>query len=46
MPMAAEAEAKFGSPYFFLHRADLYGAIASALPQGMVQLKRRLAGVE
>jgi 2-polyprenyl-6-methoxyphenol hydroxylase-like FAD-dependent oxidoreductase len=45
MPMAAEAEAKFGSPYFFLHRADLHAAIAKAVPAGVVELNRKLTGV-
>lgn len=46
MPMAEEAEKKFGSPYFFLHRADLHAAIASVVPEGVVQLNRKLAGFE
>lgn len=46
MPMADEAEAKYGSPYFFLHRADLHGAIASAVPPGIVALNRKLTGVD
>ncbi len=45
MPMAGEAEAKYGSPYFFLHRADLHAAIASVVPPGIVALNRKLAGV-
>src|SRR5688572_27369055 len=45
MPMAAEAEEKFGSPYFFLHRADLHAALLSAVPEGIVQLNRRLTGI-
>lgn len=46
MPMAAEAEAKFGSPYFFLHRADLHTAIAALVPPGVVELNRKWAGFE
>ena len=46
MPMATEAEAKYGSPYFFLHRADLHAAIASVVPAELVQLNRKLAGFE
>lgn len=46
MPMAEEAEKKFGSPYFFLHRADLHGAIASVVPEGTVHLNRKLAAFE
>jgi 2-polyprenyl-6-methoxyphenol hydroxylase-like FAD-dependent oxidoreductase len=44
--MAAEAEAQYGSPYLFLHRADLHAAIASVVPARMVELNRKLAGVE
>ena len=44
MPMAAEAEAKYGSPYFFMHRADLHDAIASVVPQGIVSLNRKVTG--
>ena len=46
MPMAETAEAKFGAPYFFLHRADLHAAIASIVPSGMVELNRKLTGFE
>ena len=46
MPMAAEAEAKYGSPYFFLHRADLHGAIASGVPEDSVTLNCKLTGFE
>ncbi len=46
MPMAAEAEAKFGSPYFFLHRADLHAAIAALAPAGVVELNRKVAALE
>lgn len=46
MPMAAGAEAKYGSPYFFLHRADLHGAIASAVPENCVTLNCKLTGFE
>ena len=45
MPMAAEAEEKYGSPCFFLHRADLHAALLSAVPEGVVQLNRRLTGI-
>ena len=37
---------KYGSPYFFLHRADLHAAIASVVPAELVQLNRKLAGFE
>ena len=46
MPMAAEAEAKYGSPYFFLHRADLHGAIASGVPEDSVTLNCKLTRFE
>ena len=46
MPMAAEAEEKFGAPYLFLHRADLHAAIASVVTADVVQLKRKLIGLD
>jgi salicylate hydroxylase/6-hydroxynicotinate 3-monooxygenase len=46
LTMGAEIEARFGAPYLFLHRADLHAAIESAVPAGVVELNRKLAGIE
>lgn len=45
MPMADTAEVKYGSPYWFMHRADLHAAIESVVPSGTVMLNRKLAGL-
>ena len=44
--MGDAIEARYGAPYLFLHRADLHAAIESAVPSGVVQLNRKLAGLE
>ena len=46
LPLGDAVEAKFGAPYFFLHRADLHAAIASIVPDGLVALNRKLTGLE
>ena len=46
LPLGDDVEAKFGAPYFFLHRADLHEAIASVVPESLVQLNRKLTGFE
>jgi 2-polyprenyl-6-methoxyphenol hydroxylase-like FAD-dependent oxidoreductase len=46
LPMGDEIEARYGAPYLFMHRADLHAAIESAVPAGVVQLNRKLAGLE
>ena len=46
LPLGDAVETKFGAPYFFLHRADLHAAVASVVPEGLVQLKRKLTGFE
>jgi len=46
LKLGDEVEARFGAPYFFLHRADLHAAIASAVPRDALQLGRRLTGLE
>ena len=44
LPLGDDVEAKFGAPYFFLHRGDLHAAIASVTPAGVVELNRKLVG--
>ncbi len=46
LPLGHSVEERFGVPYLFLHRADLHAAIASAVPAGVVQLGRKLAGLD
>ena len=36
----------YGAPYLCMHRADLTAALASAIPQGSLQLNKKLAGLE
>jgi salicylate hydroxylase len=45
LPMADEAEEKYGAPQLTLHRADLLSALEDALPQDAIQLGRRAAAV-
>lgn len=46
LPLGDAVEAKFGAPYFFLHRADLHAAIASIVPAGIVEFNRKLTGLQ
>lgn len=46
LPLGDAVEAKFGAPYFFLHRADLHAAIASVVPAGLVEVNRKLIGLD
>ncbi|WP_020658250.1 FAD-dependent monooxygenase [Amycolatopsis benzoatilytica] len=45
LPMGDEAERRYGSPQLTMHRADLLGALAGALPDGVVHLGHKLAGI-
>ena len=45
LPMADDAERKYGAPQLTLHRADLLAALESALPDDVVQLGRRAVSV-
>lgn len=36
----------FGAPYLCMHRADLHGALASAVPGEIVHLNKRLTGLD
>jgi 2-polyprenyl-6-methoxyphenol hydroxylase-like FAD-dependent oxidoreductase len=46
LPLGREVEARYGAPYFFLHRADLHAAIEAIVPAGVVHLNRKLAGFD
>jgi salicylate hydroxylase len=39
------AEEEFGAPYLLLHRADLHGALAAAMPPGSVHLDTTVIGI-
>jgi salicylate hydroxylase len=45
LEMAQAAEEKYGSPQLTMHRADLLAALEEALPEGSLQLGRRLTGL-
>ena len=36
----------YGAPYLCMHRADLHGALASAVPAEIVHLGKKLVGLE
>jgi 2-polyprenyl-6-methoxyphenol hydroxylase-like FAD-dependent oxidoreductase len=36
----------FGAPYLCMHRADLHAALASAVPEEIIHLNKKLAGLE
>ncbi len=46
LPLGDAVEAKFGAPYFFLHRADLHAAIMSVVPASVVHLNRKLTSFD
>ena len=39
-------ESLYGAPYLCMHRGDLHDALASAVPQEMIHLGRKLVGLE
>jgi salicylate hydroxylase/6-hydroxynicotinate 3-monooxygenase len=39
-------ESRFGAPYLCMHRAELHGALASAIPSEIVHLNKKLAGLD
>ncbi len=46
VPVGPEATARYGAPYFQMHRPDLLGILASALPAGVLHLGERAEGFE
>ena len=40
------AEARYGAPYYQLHRGDLHAALLSAVPGEAIRLGKRLDGIE
>src|ERR1700682_6856343 len=43
LPMPASL---FGAPYLCMHRADLHEALASVVPEEIIHLDKKLAGLE
>lgn len=46
LEMAQAAEDRYGSPQLTMHRADLLTALEAALPEGVLELGRRLSALE
>ncbi|MGW0817243.1 FAD-dependent monooxygenase [Streptomyces viridiviolaceus] len=44
--LAGEAAARFGAPYYVLHRADLLGVLADATDRARLHLDKRCTGVD
>ncbi|MBL4721134.1 MAG: FAD-dependent monooxygenase, partial [Alphaproteobacteria bacterium] len=43
--LGAEAEAQFGAPYYLMHRGDLHEALASTVPDEIIERNRKLMGL-
>ena len=46
VPAGKVFEERYGVPYLAMHRADLHGLLADAVPPGVVEFGRKLAGVD
>jgi len=46
IPLAAEAEKRWGAPYLHIHRADYIAALSEGLPDGVLQLNARVNSYE
>jgi salicylate hydroxylase/6-hydroxynicotinate 3-monooxygenase len=46
MVFGQPAEQKYGAPYLLAHRGDLHAALASAVPDEIVNLDHRVIGIE
>lgn len=42
----AMPESLYGAPYLCMHRADLHDALTSVVPDGMIELNRKLEGLD
>lgn len=42
LPLGGQAEALYGAPYLQMHRADLHGALLSAVPEEVISRGKRL----
>jgi 2-polyprenyl-6-methoxyphenol hydroxylase-like FAD-dependent oxidoreductase len=45
LPAGKALEERLGAPYLAMHRADLHGLLADAVPAGIVEFNRKLTGV-
>lgn len=45
-PLGNSVEERFGAPYLLLHRGDLQAALASIVPGEIIQLNKKLVGIE
>ncbi len=45
-PQGSAMEARYGAPYFLLHRGDLHAALADLVPAAIVHRDRKLVGLE
>lgn len=43
--LGTEVEAKYGAPYFYMHRGDLHEALASIVPEDIVHRDKKLVGL-
>jgi salicylate hydroxylase/6-hydroxynicotinate 3-monooxygenase len=46
LALGREVEERYGTPYLFLHRADLHAAIASSVPSEFVHLNKKLVALD
>jgi len=46
LELGRKVEERYGAPYLYMHRAELHGAILSAVPPRTINLGRKLAGIE
>ena len=45
-PIGSSAETRYGAPYLLLHRGDLHAALASVVPDDIIERNRKLVGLE
>jgi len=45
-PLGDDVERKYGAPYLYMHRGDLHAAIATLVPEAIVQRSRKLVGLD
>tara|TARA_Y100000588_G_scaffold235702_1_gene249346 strand:+ start:1544 stop:2698 length:1155 start_codon:yes stop_codon:yes gene_type:complete len=44
--LGTEVEAKFGAPYFYMHRGDLHEALAGIVPDEIVHREKKLIAIQ
>ena len=45
-PLNPEVEAKYGVPYFLMHRGDLHAMLADTVPPDVIRLNHKLSGLD